>query len=107
MVISIFAIIILSVLGALFRSGHHEFVGGTEDPKDGPAVASTIFIAVLVYAVGFVQRLRLDQSLCRTAMLIAFSHRASSSSAVSRACCISAKAEGAPSLYEENGLRCK
>ena len=50
-VISVFAILILSVLGLLFRSNHHELVGGDDDPKDGPEVAATIFIAVLIYAV--------------------------------------------------------
>ncbi|KAI1470281.1 uncharacterized protein F4812DRAFT_456287 [Daldinia caldariorum] len=49
-VISIFAIIILSILGGLYRSKHHEFVGGADDPKDTEAVASTIFTAVVVYA---------------------------------------------------------
>ncbi|KAK2066479.1 hypothetical protein P8C59_000294 [Phyllachora maydis] len=47
--ISIFAIVILSVLGLLFRSNHHELVGGDEDPENGPEVASTIFIAVIIY----------------------------------------------------------
>ena len=52
-VISAFAIIILSVLGGLYRGNHHEFVGGKEDPQpsETPEVAATIFIAVLVYAV--------------------------------------------------------
>ncbi|KAK7752087.1 hypothetical protein SLS62_006053 [Diatrype stigma] len=50
-VISVFAIVILSILGGLFRTKHHEFVGGIEDPEDGPAVAGTIFTAVIVYAV--------------------------------------------------------
>ncbi|KAI0844026.1 hypothetical protein F5Y00DRAFT_249753 [Daldinia vernicosa] len=49
-VISVFAIVILSILGGLYRNNHHEFVGGTEDPKDGQAVASTVFTAVVVYA---------------------------------------------------------
>lgn len=51
-VISIFAIVILSILGLAFKNNHEEFVGGIEDPEDGPAVASTIFVAVLVY-IGF------------------------------------------------------
>ncbi|CAN8098756.1 unnamed protein product [Discula destructiva] len=51
-VISCFAIVILSILGLCFKNNHEEFVGGVEDPADGPAVASTIFVAVLVY-VGF------------------------------------------------------
>ncbi|KAI1076728.1 hypothetical protein F5B20DRAFT_307773 [Whalleya microplaca] len=50
-IISVFAIIILSILGGLFRNEHHEFVGGTDDPKDGQAVAGTIFTAVIIYAV--------------------------------------------------------
>lgn len=49
-IISVFAIIILSALGLLFRSKHHEFVGGGEDPPDGPEVAATIFTAVIIYA---------------------------------------------------------
>ncbi|OTB06445.1 hypothetical protein M426DRAFT_318861 [Hypoxylon sp. CI-4A] len=49
-VISVFAIVILSILGGLYRSNHHEFTGGTDDPKSGPAVAGTVFTAVIVYA---------------------------------------------------------
>ncbi|KAL8360323.1 hypothetical protein RB601_007311 [Gaeumannomyces tritici] len=61
-VISVFAIVILSVLGLLFNSNNHELVGGREDPKNGPAVASTIFVTVLIYAVGFPPSL--PPSLC-------------------------------------------
>lgn len=50
-VISAFAIVILSVIGGLFRSKHHSLSGHADDPVDGPAVASTIFIAVFVYIV--------------------------------------------------------
>ncbi|KAI0478502.1 hypothetical protein GGR56DRAFT_672529 [Xylariaceae sp. FL0804] len=49
-VISAFAIVILSIIGSLFRSGHHEFVGGADDPDNAHEVSSTIFIAVIVYA---------------------------------------------------------
>ncbi|KAK4128582.1 hypothetical protein N657DRAFT_562091 [Parathielavia appendiculata] len=49
-VISCFAIVILSVLGILFRGNHPELVGGEEDPEDGPAVAATVFTAVIIYA---------------------------------------------------------
>ncbi|EFX05715.1 hypothetical protein CMQ_3784 [Grosmannia clavigera kw1407] len=49
-VISVFAIVILSTLGLLFRGNHHEMVGGMKDPENGPEVAATIFVAVLVYA---------------------------------------------------------
>ncbi|KAH6898637.1 hypothetical protein B0T10DRAFT_115817 [Thelonectria olida] len=53
-VLSVFAIIILSVLGAVYRSGHEEFVGGQKDPEDGKAVAGTVFTAVFVYLGFFV-----------------------------------------------------
>lgn len=52
-VISIFAIIILSTLGFLFKANHPELVGGDEDPSDGAKVAATVFTAVFIYAVGF------------------------------------------------------
>ncbi|KAK3394078.1 hypothetical protein B0H63DRAFT_34865 [Podospora didyma] len=51
-VISCFAIIILGTLGLLFKAEHPELVGGEEDPKNGPQVAATIFIAVMIY-IGF------------------------------------------------------
>ncbi|KAK2032559.1 hypothetical protein LX32DRAFT_611594 [Colletotrichum zoysiae] len=51
-VISVFAIVILGVLGVLFNQNHPELVGSEEDPKDGSAVASTIFVSVLIY-IGF------------------------------------------------------
>ncbi|KAK9417867.1 putative Amino acid permease/ SLC12A domain-containing protein [Seiridium unicorne] len=65
-VISAFAILILSVIGSLFRTGHHEFTGGKDDPdpKVGGEVAGTIFIAVIVYAghsSGFAHYLGLGQ----------------------------------------------
>ena len=50
-VISVFAIVILSVLGLLFRGNHPELVGGVEDPEYGSAVAATVFTAVIIYAV--------------------------------------------------------
>ncbi|OAT00229.1 uncharacterized protein BDCG_16531 [Blastomyces dermatitidis ER-3] len=49
-IISIFAVIILSVLGSLFKSNHHSITGSTKDPEDGTAVAASIFTAVVVYA---------------------------------------------------------
>ncbi len=52
--ISVFAIVILSVLGLLFRSNHPELVGGDEDPEDGPAVAATVFTAVIIYVVRYI-----------------------------------------------------
>jgi hypothetical protein len=50
-VISIFAIVILSVIGALFKSNHHSMTGSTDDPKNPAAVAATVFSAVIVYVV--------------------------------------------------------
>ncbi|KAI1276129.1 hypothetical protein F5Y07DRAFT_141450 [Xylaria sp. FL0933] len=50
-VISFFAIIILSVIGSLYRTKHHEFVGGVDDPDNTSEVSSTIFTAVIVYVV--------------------------------------------------------
>ncbi|KAM3153736.1 V-type proton ATPase subunit f [Botrytis cinerea] len=49
-VISVFAVIILSIIGALFKSNNHALLGGKEDPDDGAAVAATVFSAVVVYA---------------------------------------------------------
>ncbi|KAH6671294.1 hypothetical protein B0J14DRAFT_656273 [Halenospora varia] len=48
-VISCFAIVILSIIGALFKANHHSMMGSTEDPVDGAAVAGTVFSAVIVY----------------------------------------------------------
>jgi hypothetical protein len=50
-VVSVFAIVILSVIGALFKSNHHSMMGSTEDPENGAAVAATVFSAVIVYVV--------------------------------------------------------
>ncbi|RDW78796.1 uncharacterized protein DSM5745_05648 [Aspergillus mulundensis] len=51
-VISLFGIVILSVLGSLFKSEHHGFTGSDGEPEDGGAVAASIFTAVIVYAMG-------------------------------------------------------
>ncbi|KAF2679556.1 hypothetical protein K458DRAFT_313848 [Lentithecium fluviatile CBS 122367] len=51
-VVSVFAIIILSVIGALFKSGSHTVMGSKEDPEDGGAVAGAVFGAVFIY-IGF------------------------------------------------------
>ncbi|EGS17420.1 uncharacterized protein CTHT_0067450 [Thermochaetoides thermophila DSM 1495] len=48
-VISLFAIVILSVLGLLFKNNHPELVGGDDDPENGPEVAATVFTAVIIY----------------------------------------------------------
>jgi hypothetical protein len=73
-VMSVFAIVILSVLGGMFKVGrpdlviesslegqrklmnlqqnnHHSLMSSTDDPENGAAVAGTIFSAVIVYAV--------------------------------------------------------
>jgi len=52
-VISIFAIIILSTIGAMFASGNHTVMGSAEDPKDGKSVATAVFGAVIIYGVSF------------------------------------------------------
>ncbi|KAJ4324146.1 hypothetical protein N0V94_001502 [Neodidymelliopsis sp. IMI 364377] len=48
-VLSVFAIVILSTIGALFKSGSHTMLGGVEDPEDGNAVAGAVFGAVFIY----------------------------------------------------------
>ncbi|PSN71080.1 hypothetical protein BS50DRAFT_570489 [Corynespora cassiicola Philippines] len=51
-VVSVFAIIILSVIGALFKSNNHIMMGSDQDPEDGGAVAGAVFGAVFIY-IGF------------------------------------------------------
>ncbi|KAE8355528.1 hypothetical protein BDV28DRAFT_146087 [Aspergillus coremiiformis] len=53
-IISLFAIVILSVLGSLYKSEHHGFTGSEGEPEDGGVVAASIFTAVFVYAAFFV-----------------------------------------------------
>ncbi|BCR85026.1 uncharacterized protein ACHE_20484A [Aspergillus chevalieri] len=53
-VISFFAVIILSVLGTLYQHDHPGYTGSEGDPENGPAVAASIFTAVIVYAAFFV-----------------------------------------------------
>ncbi|EHA22409.1 hypothetical protein ASPNIDRAFT_127896, partial [Aspergillus niger ATCC 1015] len=55
-VISVFAIVILSVLGSLYKSEHPGFTGSEGEPEDGAAVAASIFTAVLVYIVCLMPR---------------------------------------------------
>jgi len=50
LVLSIFAVIILSVIGLLYKSNNHAFTGSVNDPDDGPAVAASIFVTVIIYA---------------------------------------------------------
>jgi len=49
-VVSCFAIVILSVLADLFARNHHSVMGQTDAPADGKAVAASLFIAVAIYA---------------------------------------------------------
>ncbi|KAF1935807.1 hypothetical protein EJ02DRAFT_360671 [Clathrospora elynae] len=51
-VVSCFAIVILSTIGALFKGSSNIVMGVEEDPKDGGAVAGAVFGAVFVY-IGF------------------------------------------------------
>ncbi|KAL1981451.1 hypothetical protein VTN96DRAFT_2667 [Rasamsonia emersonii] len=53
-IISFFAIIILSILGSLYRQNHPSFTGSEGDPEDGAAVAGSIFTAVFVYIAFFI-----------------------------------------------------
>ena len=53
-VISLFAIVILSVIGSMFANGNHSMMGSEEDPKDGGKVATAVFGAVGVYGVSWV-----------------------------------------------------
>lgn len=61
---SVFAIVILSVIGLLFKTNHHSMTGSTADPEDGAAVAVTVFSAVIVYAVRSPQSIPIVQ-VCR------------------------------------------
>ncbi|KAK0328977.1 hypothetical protein LTR82_000911 [Friedmanniomyces endolithicus] len=49
--ISLFAIVILSVIGSMFAHGNHSMMGSDEDPQDGGKVAAAVFGAVGVYGV--------------------------------------------------------
>lgn len=50
-VISVFAIVILSTIGILFQVSHHSMMAHDDDPANGPAVAATVFGAVAIYGV--------------------------------------------------------
>jgi hypothetical protein len=89
--VSVFAIVILSIIAGLYRSGHEEFVGGQEDPEDGKAVAGTIFTAVIVYAVGFLIPIHSRRTRAE------HYNRSSWFSVVSRASSTSARTAGARS----------
>ena len=67
-VISVFAIVILSVLGTLFSKNNHSVMGATDDPEDGSAVAGAVFGAVGIYGVSLRMSYQpvhiADSSLC-------------------------------------------
>ena len=86
-VLSVFAIVILSTIGALFKSGSHTMLGGDEDPEDGSAVAGAVFGAVFIYIV--------RGALNQAATIILTRRRVSSSSVDSRLSFTSAKAVAA------------
>lgn len=48
---SLFAIVILSIIGSLFKGNSNTVMGTDEDPKDGGAVAGAVFGAVFIYIV--------------------------------------------------------
>ncbi|EGD92576.1 hypothetical protein TESG_00149 [Trichophyton tonsurans CBS 112818] len=52
-IISIFAVVILSVIGSLFKANHHSMTGSKKDAEHPAAVAASIFTAVVIYAVHF------------------------------------------------------
>ena len=59
---SLFAIVILSVIGSMFAHGHHSMMGSDEDPADGGKVAAAVFGAVGVYGVS--TALRCEMIVC-------------------------------------------
>ncbi|EGV60231.1 hypothetical protein PSN45_002016 [Yamadazyma tenuis] len=52
-ILSVFGVVILSVIAYLFQISHESMVGSTNDPENGPEVAKTVFGAVLVYLAFF------------------------------------------------------
>ncbi|KAK1070951.1 hypothetical protein LTR33_010547 [Friedmanniomyces endolithicus] len=60
--ISLFAIVILSVIGSMFAHGNHSMMGSDEDPADGSKVAAAVFGAVGVYGVS--TALRCEMIVC-------------------------------------------
>lgn len=52
-ILSVFAVIILSVIALLFKTNSESMMGSVNDPEDGAAVARTVFGAVIVYGLFF------------------------------------------------------
>jgi len=50
-VVSLFAVVILTVCGIGFKYRWESFAGGVTDPEDTDAAATTLFISVGVFAV--------------------------------------------------------
>ncbi|CAH2450732.1 hypothetical protein PP7435_CHR4-0363 [Komagataella phaffii CBS 7435] len=53
-VISAFGVVILGVIGTLFKHNHETVMGSINDPEDGAAVAKTVYGAALLYLAFFV-----------------------------------------------------
>ncbi|KAF2128666.1 hypothetical protein P153DRAFT_292808 [Dothidotthia symphoricarpi CBS 119687] len=53
-VLSVFAIVILSVIGSLFKTSSNTMMGTDQDPEDGAGVAGAVFGAVAIYLGFFV-----------------------------------------------------
>ncbi|PWN99125.1 hypothetical protein FA09DRAFT_329067 [Tilletiopsis washingtonensis] len=49
-VLSLFGVLILAIIGLGFASNWEAFMGSTGDPADGAAVATTCYVAALVFA---------------------------------------------------------
>ncbi|PWN30504.1 hypothetical protein BDZ90DRAFT_229521 [Jaminaea rosea] len=49
-ILSIFGVLSLFVIGYGFANHWEAFMGSTEDPEDGMAVATTCYVAALIYA---------------------------------------------------------
>lgn len=105
-VLSVFAIVILSVLALLYRSNHEQLMGSVNDPTDGKAVSRTVFTAVFVYIVRL-PHFDFDRftwwDVLNVRLLICSLFRDSLCFAVYRACSTSERIEGARFLCEVEG----
>lgn len=94
-VISVFAIVILSILGALFAKDHHSVMGSEDDPPNGTVVATAVFGAVGIYGVSLPPRK--SHHHCMWEKALTHPNRFSSCSAAARHFYIREKGGGAPS----------
>ena len=87
---------------SLLQSNNHAYTGSEGEPEDGPAVAASIYVAVLVYAVCRpLSYKELDMSSRprpRIELILSSSNRVSSSSADSKPSSIGAPAVAVPYL---------